>query len=342
MSSLVGGLFGTKPKNITAPSQYEQAPDFVQEALQNLFSQGQQVAGTTSPFAPPPINQYTQAALNQIGSGPPAMGFMKGAQNAFGQASNFLNGINPQIGMSNGFLNAASGNIAQGTNPITAQMIGGQATDLMNPFTSNVIDILKGYSNDNLADQLSQNNSNSTLAGAFGSNRAALEGGQIRLANNRAFNESAGGLLNNAYQTASQQALENLTNERNRFLQGANINLGQSQGALGGANAFANAAGAATDLGRGNLQGSAQNVANYNNQISQLSGGGDYLSNYQMQQNQVPLQQLKLLQSLLSTYGPLSGAGQSTAYNPQQYSGSAIGNGLTAFSGLKGLLGGLF
>jgi hypothetical protein len=294
-----GSLFGdAAPKIATGPTPYQQTPDFVKKAFEQLFSRGTTLSNNLDPAL--------QSAYNMGVGGPQAMGFMKGAQGAFGQAGNFLNQVSPQVGMSNGFLNAASGNIAQGTNPITADMIGSQASALMSPYTSNVIDSLRAQYGDLLNSQLSANNSNSTLAGAFGSNRAALENGQTRLASDRAFGENAGGLLNNAYQTAATQALSNLQSERDRFLSAAGLNLNQSTGALNGANAYTNAAQGATQLGGANLAGSSQNVSNFNNRINQLGAAGS-----------IPQSQLGILQSLLQSFAPYSQGGANAQYqNP--------------------------
>ncbi len=333
MAKIFNSIFGGgKPDITTGPTQYSQTPQFIQDALQNLLQQGSNVAGQTSPFAPPPTNAFTQNALNMVNAGAPAAGFMQGASSAFGQSSNLLNNVPGQVGLSNGYLNAASGNIAQGTNPITAQQIGDQATQLMSPYTSNVIDSLKAAFGDNLNSSLSANNSNSTLAGAFGSDRAALENGQTRLANDRAFGEQSGSLLNNAYQTAATNAQQNLQNERSNFLTAAGLNIGQSSNALGGANAYTSAANSANNLGQANLQGSAQNISNYNNAINQNTNAGNYLNNYAKQQNQVPLQQLQLLQSLISSFSPFAGAGASQSYQPQ---GLLQQLGLTSQSGIN-------
>lgn len=316
MSSIFGG---GAPNFANGPTNYQQLPKYMQDALTQLISRGTSLSNTLDPA--------TQQAYNMGTSGPPAMGFMKGAQNAYGQASNFQNQISPQIGMANGYLNAANNNISQGTNPITAQMIGNQAEQLMSPYTQNVINSLQNTLMDQRNQMQSQNNSNSTLAGAFGSNRAALNGGQIDLAAQRALAEQSGTLLNNAYQTAATNAQQNLQNERSNFLAGAGLNINQAAGALGGANSYANAANSATNLGNANLYGNQQNNANYNNRINQLTTAG-----------KIPQNQLGILQSAIGGYQPFSQGGSSQAYQPQ---GLLQQLGLTPSTGLNGMQQGM-
>ncbi len=322
MGGLVSSIFGGgKPKVATAPSPYEQAPEFVQKAYEQFFNRGTDLSNQTAPFAPI-NNQYMQQAANIAAGGAPPMGFMQLAKSSFDNAGRFLQD--------------ASGNIRQGTNPITTAMIGQDTTDLLNPYTANVIDKLRGIYSDRLNEDLSNIASNSTLAGAFGSNRAALAEGQARLASNRAFGETSGNLMNTAFENASTRALQNLMENRNRFLQGAGLNINQAQ--------------ASTDIGRGGLQGNQQNIANWQAKVQGLNQAGDYFGNQQRQQQELPLRQLELLRNILGTFN-VSGAGQSFGAENKGLlnnifgsggNGLGIGAGLSAGSGIISGLTSLF
>jgi len=307
MSGLTGLIGGAKKPTIISPMQ--QTPQYVQDAYADFFDRGINLSNQTAPFAPI-NNPFYQEAANWGARGPEGFGFLKQAKSSFDNAGNFLQD--------------ASRNVAAGTNPITSGMLNTQTNELMNPFTSNVIDKLRAQFDDRLGTDLSNVASNSTLAGAFGSNRAALEGGQARLANNRAFGETSGTLMNSAYQSAAERALKNLMEERNRFLTGAGINVNQAN--------------TSTDIGRAALLGNERNQQNNMDNVNRLKAVGDYYASQQQQQQQIPLKQLDLLKEILAAY-PM--ANNSIQYqkpdNPFVQLG--VGAGLQGISNLGGIAG---
>jgi hypothetical protein len=290
--SLLNSLFGKKAQPSVQQTGYNALPDFAQNAFKDLVTRSQ----TASQAAP---NTYQQGALDYLGQGArlPAFNFGQQANQAFGNASNYINNAT-------GYLQDASQNVNRGVNPITGQEINTNIGYFMNPFENQVVQSTMNDINRQGASAYSDINALASDAGAFGGTRQAARESDLTRDLMRQVANSAGQLRYSGFQNASNQALQKLTDERNRFLTGAGINLNQAGTAINQGNA-------ATNLG-GNLMNARMDAESIRNQqAANQMGAGNF------QQDQ-----LKFLGDILSRF-----PGTSSAWGPQAATQGLLGTG---------------
>lgn len=300
MSNAVGQLFGQKGKPFEGG--LNALPGFAADAYQNLIQNAQGTAGTTTPFAPVPFNPTQQSALNYASQGvtDTGGGYGKKATQAYQDASGALSTIP-------GYLQQAGQNVQQGVNPITGQEISTGISNFMNPYTQNVVNSAVGDINRNADLQRSNISSLTNNAGAYGGQRQALL--ESELGRNQMLDVgNVSGQLNAAgFQNAANNALSQLQNERQNFLTGANINLGQA----GQANAQA---GQYNNLGNSLMGAKLDTKQIQQQQLQNQFNAGNIMNQYQQGVNQIPLAQQQYLASILQ---PLLSTQQgATAANP--------------------------
>lgn len=343
MSSLVSGLFGSKAKPSQSLSGYSAAPSFTQATSQKIDTLGNQIAGTTAPYAPVDYLPQQLTAINSLMAGIPqykGSGFKFGQQanNAFGNANNMYSQAGNYLAGSMPYIQQSADYTASGVNPITGQEIQSSINDFMNPYTDSVINNtvrdISQYGNSLFSDARGLVSD----AGGSGSNRANLLAGDIALKQMQAVGDASSQLRNQGYQAASTNALNRLQQDRANYLAGAGLSLNQASGmqnAASGANSIGN-----SYAGLGNNYLSAKQLfnnigqQNYLNQVDAAKNSiaaGNYLRSNQQQENQIPLQQL---QTLLNITAPFLGASSSNG-------GRAATSGLLGSGGnyLQGLFG---
>lgn len=308
-------------------------PQWASQAFQNLYNQAQGVSQNTANYAPIPFNNVQQGALNNITNGPPALGFTKAAQAAFGGAQDMANQVPGQINQANNYLGQANSNIAQGTQMNSPGAINNSINSFMNPYIQDAI--TPAVNNINMEGNYlgSQIAGQAANLGAFGGTRQAVAEGLNNYNTQQEVGNEAGTLLNQGYNTASQEGLSNLQNERQNFLTGAGLNVSQANGALSGANAYSTGANALTNLGNSNLQGWNDNINNYYTQQNQGLNAGNILQQPALQTQQIPFNQL---QTLMTSLGALPQTSQASGNSIGSAGGSSGGA-----SGLGSILGGI-
>lgn len=300
MSFVKSLLGGTQSKtNSSTPTGYDALPTQGQSALTDLWSQGQGLASNIAPFS----NAENTALQNLSTPFMPNFNFGQQANSALGQVA-------PQVQYANSFLNKGAGQIDlsnsllnQGTNPISSGEYNGSLNMFMNPYTNQVVDPAIRNIQQQADQQRSDIGALSSTNGAFGGTRQSLLESELGRNTSTAIGDVSGSLLSQGFNTASQQALQSLTDERNRYLTGANTAAG-SAGTYGNfANTANQGASIYNQLGQNYLQGK-QLVSGLANQssLNALTAG-------QIQRDQ-PNQGLQLLQSLYgSTLLPLANGG---------------------------------
>jgi len=311
MSSIIGNLFGSKPKASTSQSGYGALPTWAQDMAQAGGQTATNIANTTTPFQAVPYSQQQLGAINQLQAGVPqysGSGFKFGQQantaygnanNMYGQASNYLAGAMPYIQQSAGYT-------AQGVNPLTGQEIQSSINDFMNPYTDSVINNsirdISTYGNGLFSDARSLVSD----AGGSGSNRANLLAGDIALKQMQAVGDTSSSLRNTGYQSAVSNALNRLQTERSNYLAGAGLSMNQATGMQNQSAGAMNIGNQYAGLGNNylNAKSTFQNLGQnqYQNQLAGLNSqisAGDLLRGQTQQNNQIPLQQLQVISDYL-------------------------------------------
>jgi len=280
MSKLFGTLFGKKATAVPTSQQTQSSmqgigamPNYAQSSFQDLVQRAGGISGQTAPFAPVPFVPRQLKAMEYLGRDPTQQTFDldRRGSDAFTQSL--------------GYLGDASGNIARGTNPITGQEIQTGINQFMNPYTDQVV-------NTTLADIMRQGqglgsdiSAQASNAGAYGGTRQALAESELARNLLGESGRAAGGLRSQGFEFSAGNALQNLMNERNRFLTGAGLNIDQSGQAIGAGNAMMGAYGNLADVQR--------------QQALDKLGIGNMVQQQQQQQQQIPLAQTSYLQSIL-------------------------------------------
>jgi len=334
MSIIKDTLLGKQAKGSSStPTGWQTLPVDAQTALTDIWKQGQGLATQTTPFAPVPFSGAENIALNNLSSTfTPNFNFGQKADAAFGQvpgqidlANSFLNKGGQQIDLSNMYL-------GRGTNPITSGEYENSLNMFMNPYTGQVVDSAVRDIRDESARQGSDISSLASTAGAFGGTRQSLLESELGRNTQRTIGDVSGQLRSQGFESSAQKALQALTDERNRYLQGANT-AGSTAGVYGNLAGTANqGAGVLNQLGQGYLQGRELmgNLGRQSN-LDALTAGG-MQRDQQTQTNQIPLQQLQLLQQLYgSTLLPLVGGGAQSSER------GGTGGLLDSASGIGGL-----
>lgn len=325
LSGGLGNLFGEKGK--PGGSGLLALPDYANKAYEDLVTRTQQASNSPTAFAPQPFNTAQNDALKFFAGGQqvPIFNFGQQANSAFGDARNYLSNAT-------GYLNDASGNISSGVNPITGEEIGTNIGYFMNPFEDTVVQNATRDINRQGDRDLNNIAALSALAGAFGGSRQAIGESEARRNTAQQVADTSGQLRYAGFNDASTKALQKLNDERSRFLQGANLNIGQ-------AGTSVNQGQAATQLGNSLIDARTANMAaNRQGALDQLTAG-EYQNNQTTAQNQIPLEQLKFLASILGT---LPGTQQTASAPNPGFLGRAadlyntVGQGTAAFARAAG------
>lgn len=357
MSNLFGSLFGDKPKEVTQPTSFETLPEEVQQGFLSLLQQGQQLPSDI--FGPVGLGEGQLAALSQLQQpfgftsgeeqgisallnlpGIPNFGFGRQAQEQFGRASDIL-------GRAPGLVDLAGRTIERGISPITGEEIETGISQFLNPFTQEVVGGATRDIREAGAALRPGIGSAATGAGAFGGSRQALVERGLNEDILRRSGDVAGQLRTQGFESAAGRALNKLTGERGRFLQGAGQQLSGAQtlgdigSRLGGLGSqLFRARQGARDLRLGKAQAALQAGALQRGlpqqQALQALQLGEIPRDFALQQQQAPLQQLQFLQSILSSFG---GGGGGTSFLQQPGLLERIGGGAEGLSSLGALFG---
>lgn len=344
LDSVTGGLFGKKatPQSSPLSDLLANFPE-LRNVGGDLISRAQQLSTQTAPFMPSEVAGYTPAQQQAMGTltGYQAprfnFDFGKKADAAYGMAGNFFSGVSPLI-------STAQDYFKQGASPITGAELQGGIADFMNPYTDQVINNsvrdIQTYGTGLFSDAKSLMSD----AGATGSNRAQFLAGDIADNLMKNVGDVSSNLRNTGFTTAANNALTRLMGDRSNALAAGG-------GTVNSANAMTSAGTAATNLGS-NLFNSRLGVediksSTMNNMLAlakaQLSGGeGERLiqqqaNDNQVAVNQIPLQQLQLLQSLFGIFPTGSGGGSAATQGLLSSGGNWVaGIGKAAKLGMGG------
>lgn len=310
-SSITKGLFGGSDTSQSSP--FNNLPTWAQTgfqdantSLQNIFQNPLDYFGfNLTPYENTLYNQQMNFAptSNKAGiyenAGLKPLGFTKGAQSAFADAARYMNGAQ-------GYIDAAGRNINAGTSPISAANFNDALNLFMNPFENQVVSNFARDVNQNSAGIASDIAGMATDAGAFGGTRQAL----LEAENNRntlnTIGDYSANLRNSGYQSAATNALAKLTGERDRYLQGAGLNLGQADGSISAGGALSALGSSLMGARNSNITGSAgiQNIFNnadsaYYDRMGQRIGAAQALASPQRIAQQAPIQALQLYSQFL-------------------------------------------
>lgn len=302
-----GDLFG-KPAQ-ASQSGYGALPGQAQQVSQDIWSRASGLANSADPYSFVPYTAQGQAGINALANpyGKTGGNFNFGQQaNAqFGQAANTLGGAGQYF--QNGAYNPTGADIA------------GAIGNWQNPFESSVI----GGLNQDYTKSLDQgvNALSAGLGGAFGGDRAALGLGNFGAQTQDNYLQNVGNLRYSGFQSAAQQAQQQLQNDRN-----AQFTAGQGMTALGGQQAALGSNLFNSRLGMEDIRNSQQG---YNqNSVNQLLQSDALQRAPQQTNQQIGLQQL---QTLLSSITPFL-SGTTGALGETKGALSSGGNGIAGIA----------
>lgn len=322
------GDFLGAPSVERQPTAFETIPEQGREAILRFAEQGEALSQDPSLFQPIDFTQGQQQAIQGLENLPggkqllpqfapqgqfrPDFKFGQRASSAFG-------GVEPLIGQ-------AGQRIDQGTRAIGAEEIGVGISAFRDPFEEQVVQSTFADIRDEQARQASDIAGQASSRGAFGGTRQALLESELGRSTQRELGFAGGRLRSQGQQLASQLALQNLQSERQRFLQGAGIDVAR--------------AGTQLQLGQG-LFGARQGVQNIQSQrqadairnvqarqtaqAGQAQGAlaaGDLQRQLELAQQQVPLQQQQAFLNAISPFTGIIGGGGLQQFGPTGLLGS--------------------
>jgi len=186
--------------------------------------QGTQYAGGVSPIGVvEPFNEYQRQGITQMAGGAPAMGFMKGMQQAFQQQ---LAGA-PTGGQIQGYLGSGDRLLQSGTRGMTDQDFNAGVNRYMNPYQQQVVQ--------NTINELNRQGGiqASNIAGrvqpgqrSFGTTAQGVEQSQLTRNLLDLIAQNTGNLNYQGYNQAANQAVNQFNAERGRDIQGSQIGFG--------------------------------------------------------------------------------------------------------------------
>lgn len=328
MSKAFGTLFGKKATPVqTQPTSFQSLPDFGQDLLRDIVTQGQELAGRTdifTPTAPAALDPFERQAIERLGAGvglfqpqvAPAGGFRFGqrASDVFSQAGDVL---------------------SRAGQPITGEEISTGIGQFFNPFVEQALQpTIRGLREEGMR-QASDIGSLASNRGAFGGTRQALL--ESELGSN--LQQNIGDVLSSGYSDAFRQAaplaLNQLQTDRSRGLQS-----GQALAGLGG-DLFGARLGMedirSSALNRDALRRNAelQNISNQLQAGGLLRGQEQRLADFGTGVSRIPLNQFDLLRQ---TFGiiPVGGGGSQLRQN--QGALQRIGDSSTGLATIGALL----
>lgn len=318
VGDVVGDLFGSEPE-VTQQSGFGAAPGFAQQGIREITERGLQASRDPNLFAPAPLNEIQQSALNRLAAGGPQIRddfrpqFMRRASTQFGRAGETFSQANPFIQRSQNFLTEALSNIGRGTQDITGAEFGSALQSFTNPFTQQVLDPALQDIREQTQGLFSDIGAQATGAGAFGGQRQALLESEAARAGAREAGRLSGQLRRQGFEDASRRALSTLESNRERALRGAGLNINQAGQSLAGASALTNLGQAQAGLGgqlvgaRGSLQNIRQNIADRElGDIQRQLQAGTIMQQQQQGQRTAPLEAIRFGQE---TVRPFFGSG---------------------------------
>lgn len=307
---MVFGLFKSGPnrKDVANATPFGQLPNFQKNAFQEYIQRGQDV-GLNQPelFSTIGYSPEQLGAIGALRSGvdAPGMGdfrFGQRASGAYDQANTLMNRFDPT-------LSTALSSIQSAQDPITGEQLQSGIADFMNPYTGQVIDAgIQDLTESTDKRRSAMEGRASGNLGAFGGSRMGVESAELQRGLNREIGTLGGNLRAEGFRTASQQALQRLTDERNRALAGGQAGLGALGQITQGANTMTGIGDSLfrSRMGMEQMRGDVRdrNVA----RLQEMIGAGDILRDYQRDVQQEPLSQLNYL-GQIATANPGVGAG---------------------------------
>jgi hypothetical protein len=284
-------------------SNSTQIPAWLESAAQGAVSTAQDLS--QRPFTANPNPQVAPLTDQQ--------------NQAFQEIQNLQGGTQPAYAASEGAL--SGGGLLGMTAPITGASVGDTASQLMNPYTSAVVNPTVTAMRQGLQTNLQQIGANANAAGAYGGTRQGVEEGVARSQEAIGEGQLTGGLLSQGWNTALGQAGN---------IAGTNLQAGLTAANMLPSIATAGQGAAAQQAGLLQAAGTAQQ--------QQQQAQYDAQNNAWYAQQNWPVQNLDLLLSAVGGV-PYGTSSQGTTTVPQQSNtaGNIIG-GISAAAGLLALV----
>ncbi len=337
IGGVAGGLFGDEggqtSESVQGLSELARLFPQTQEVGDDIFARGQDLATQTAPFFTPLLPEQEQIAreLQNLDLGyRPQFDFGKRASQTFGQANNLFGTVAPT-------LNLAGQRISQGVDPITGQEIQAGIDTFMNPYEDLVVQNAARDARESGLGLLSDIGQRASQSGAFGSTRQGVVESIVPEQVSQQVGDLSARLRQSGFNTAAGNAMNLLQGNRYRSLQGAGLGIEQAGAAISGGKELGALGSRMMDARRTVADLQTQSLQN---QLARQQGrlsGSDMLRGATQAQNQVPLQQLSLLQNIIAGF-PTSGT---TSRTIQPQTQGLLSGGGNIAQGLGNLVGGI-
>jgi len=339
VGDILGGLFGEEEQPGVQRSGLSELLNIFPELQgvgQDVISRGVGLAGQADPFAPPSLTAGQQQALQTLGGVTPftPQGQFR-PQFGFGQrASEAFQGARDLFGQVDPALQQAGQRISAGVDPITGQEIQTGISQFFNPFEEQVVSNVAREAQEAGSTALSQLAGRATAAGGFGGTRQALIESQVPGIVAQQVGDVSANLRRAGFESAAGRALQNLQFGRSQQLQGAGLGI-QQAGQFAGAGAQLGGLGQQLFGARQGVQGiQSQQISDALRLAQGQLQAGQLPREISQQQAQIPLQQLQLLQGLISGF-PSGG----TQVGGTQATGGLLSGGGNVLGGIGTLSG---